>query len=480
MGESVPSASGAAASDPISDAASYRAAPAADARSTDDGAVELAASLLTRLFRNFSRTLSLRLWTGGSFLVGSAPAGTPPPRYTLVLRSPGTVATLVLGRDPLRFAELFFRGELDIEGDFFEALELRRHLASMGMPWRERIRCLVAALRLRALDERRNEALARQTTRAAIRVKKHSKSENDRAIQFHYDISNDFYALWLDPAMVYSCAYFETPAVDLAAAQTAKLEHICRKLRLEPGERLLDVGCGWGALLIHAARHHGVTAHGITLSQKQLELARERIASAGLQDRVTVERLDYRDLGGEPLYDKVASVGMFEHVGLENLPVYFSSIHRVLKPGGLFLNHGITHDVEGWDDSLSTEFINRYVFPDGQLDTIGNIQCRMERARFEIADVECLRPHYALTLRHWAANLERHHAEALTHVSEATYRVWRLYMSCCALDFEAGEISIYQVLAAKRAAAGVRLPLTRRHLYDEPPAQSPLSRTAGK
>jgi cyclopropane-fatty-acyl-phospholipid synthase len=480
MRESVHSATGAATSDPISDSASVRAAPAADARSSGDEAVALATALLQRLFRNFSGALSLRLWSGGGFLVGNAPAGAPTPRYSLVLRSPGTVAALVLGRDPLRFAELFFRGDLDIDGDFFEALELRKHLASMGLPWRERIRCLVAALRLRALDERRSEALARAAARAAKRVKKHSKSENDQAIQFHYDISNEFYALWLDPAMVYSCAYFETPATDLAAAQTAKLEHICRKLRLAPGERLLDVGCGWGALLMHAARHHGVTAHGITLSQKQLDLARQRIASAGLQDRVTVEKLDYRDLGGEPLYDKVASVGMFEHVGLENLPVYFSSIQRVLKPGGLFLNHGITHNVEGWDDSLSTEFINRYVFPDGQLDTIGNIQSRMERAGFEIADVECLRPHYALTLRHWAANLERRRAEALEHVSEATYRVWRLYMSCCALDFEAGEISIYQVLAAKRAACGVQLPLTRRHLYDEPAAQSPLSRTSGK
>ncbi len=236
---------------------------------------------------------------------------------------------------------------------------------------------------------------------------------------------------------------------------------------LKPGERLLDIGCGWGALLIHAAKYHGVTAHGITLSQKQLELARERIVGAGLESRVTVEKLDYRDLGGDSVYDKVVSVGMVEHVGLKNLPIYFATINRVLKPAGLFLNHGITHDVDGWDDTVSTQFINRYVFPDGQLDTIANIQSLMEKAQFEITDVESLRRHYALTLRRWVANLERHRAEALKYVSESTYRVWRLYMSSSALDFEAGGIGVYQVLANKRAGSSAQLPLTRRHFYSD-------------
>lgn len=468
MGESVSSASVAPSSEPIANSGSYSEAATHDALGGADDRRELAVRLLTRLFAHYNGRISLRLWTGAGFCVGGAAADAPEPRYTLVLRSPATVAALVLGRDPLRFADLYFRGELDIEGDFFEALELRRHLSSMRLPLGERIRCALTALQLRALGERHADAHESAAVRAAKRVKRHTKTENDQAIQFHYDLSNEFYGLWLDKAMVYSCAYFETPTLDLDRAQTAKLEHICRKLMLKPGERLLDVGCGWGALLIHAAKHHGVTAHGITLSQKQLELARERISRAGLESRVTVEKLDYRDLGLESLFDKVVSVGMFEHVGLKNLPVYFSTIHRVLKPGGLFLNHGITHDVEGWDESVSTEFINRYVFPDGQLDTVGNIQSAMERARFEITDVENLRPHYALTLRHWAGALERRHGEALAHVSEATYRVWRLYMSCCALDFEAGEISIYQILAAKRAATGVALPLTRRHLYDRP------------
>jgi cyclopropane-fatty-acyl-phospholipid synthase len=196
-----------------------------------------------------------------------------------------------------------------------------------------------------------------------------------------------------------------------------------------------------------------------------LKVARERIAEAGLADRVSVELQDYRDLPGDSVYDKVASVGMFEHVGLKNLPVYFYTVHRLLKPHGLFLNHGITHNSEGWQRSMSTEFINRYVFPDGELDNISNIQHAMERAKFEIADVEALRPHYALTLRHWVARLEHNHERALQYVNEATYRVWRLYMTACALEFESGDIGIYQVLATKRAQGNLPVPLTRRYMY---------------
>ena len=308
-------------------------------------------------------------------------------------------------------------------------------------------------------------------------VRGHSKDENRDAIHFHYDVSNEFYRLWLDRAMVYSCAYFEEADYSLDDAQQAKLEHICRKLLLKPGERLLDIGCGWGALVIHAARHHGVQAHGVTLSERQLQVARQRIAEAGLEKRVTVELKDYRDLEGLEVYDKISSVGMFEHVGLKNLPLYFDAVHRLLKPSGLFLNHGITHEEAGWDKNLSTEFINRYVFPDGQLDNISGIQRYMENAKFEITDVEALRAHYALTLRAWVERLERRHSRALEYVSEATYRVWRLYMSACALEFESGHIGIYQVLASKRGPEHARLPLTRRHLYLRPARESEVDRS---
>src|SRR5258708_6615940 len=424
---------------------------------------ELATDLLTRLFRRLPMSLTLRLWNGATVRVG-ADSGAQESPFALVFRNPEVVSTAVVGRDPLRLAEAYFRGDLDIEGDFFAALALKDHLQQLRMSVGEQIGAAATAMRLRALNADRRHPRIQWAPSRGRAVKEHSKAEDRDAIHFHYDVSNEFYALWLDRAMVYSCAYFETPEVDLDAAQQAKLDHICRKLSLRPGENFLDIGCGWGALVIHAAQHYGVQARGVTLSPQQLKVARERIELAGLKGRVSVELLDYRDLPAQPLYDKVASVGMFEHVGLKNLPVYFATVHRLLKPHGLFLNHGITHDSEGWEPSVSTEFINRYVFPDGQLDTIGNVQRVMEQSKFEIADVEGLRPHYAMTLRHWVARLERNRARALQYVNEATYRVWRLYMSACALQFESGEIGIYQVLASKRAAGFPDLPLPRRSL----------------
>src|SRR6202046_1359979 len=426
---------------------------------------ELASDLLTRLFHRLPFKLTLRLWNGDTVQVGATDSAAQESAFALVFRNPEVVSSAVLGRDPLRLAEAYFRGELDIEGDFFAALALKDHLEALQLSVGEQIGAAATALRLRALNADRRHAHIQWAPSHGRTVKAHSKAENRDAIHFHYDVSNDFYALWLDRAMVYSCAYFENADVDLDAAQEAKLDHICRKLSLRPGERFLDIGCGWGALVIRAAQRYGVRAHGVTLSPQQLKIARERIEQAGLGDRVSVELMDYRDLPGQALYDKVASVGMFEHVGLKNFPVYFSTVHRLLKPHGLFLNHGITHDTEGWQPNVSTEFINRYVFPDGQLDTISNVQRAMENAKFEIADVEGLRPHYAMTLRHWVARLERNRAQALQYVNEATYRVWRLYMSACALQFESGEIGIYQVLASKRAVGAPDLPLTRRHLY---------------
>ena len=426
---------------------------------------ELASDLLTRLFYRLPFKLTLRLWNGAAVQVGAGDSAARESPFALVFRNPEVVCSAVLGRDPLRLAEAYFRGDLDIEGDFFAALELKDHLQTLQLSVGEQIGAAATALRLRALNADRRHSQVQWTPSHGRTVKAHSKAENRDAIHFHYDVSNEFYALWLDQAMVYSCAYFENSDVGLDAAQVAKLDHICRKLSLRPGESFLDIGCGWGALVIHAAQRYGVRAHGVTLSPQQLKVAQERIAQAGLTDKVTVELQDYRDLQGDSVYDKVASVGMFEHVGLKNLPVYFSTVHRLLKPHGLFLNHGITHNTEGWQKSLSTEFINRYVFPDGELDNISNIQHTMETARFEIADVEALRPHYALTLRHWVARLERSHAHALQYVNEATYRVWRLYMTACALEFESGDIGIYQVLAAKRARGNPPLPLTRRYMY---------------
>lgn len=421
--------------------------------------------LLKRLFRSFDGSLALRLWNGTTLRLGAAGPHEADPQFTLVCHHPGFIRSMILGRDPLRLAEAYFRGDIDVEGDFFAALGLKDHLCSIRLSFRDRLGALFTAFRLRAPGDSRPGSESRRPSLHGRAVKAHSKTESRAAISFHYDVSNEFYGLWLDEERVYSCAYFASPGESLDQAQRNKLEHICRKLRLQPGERLLDIGCGWGALACWAARHHGVRAHGITLSRKQLEYAQQRIRTEGLHDLVTVELRDYRDLAGVGVFDKVSSVGMFEHVGLANLPTYLTTVRRVLRPGGLFLNHGITHDEEGWGKTVTTEFINRYVFPDGELDCVSNIQLGMERAGFEIHDVEGLRPHYALTLRHWVQRLEANRDAALREVDEPTYRVWRLYMAACALDFEVGTTGVYQILASKPNRGGWPVPLSRGDLY---------------
>jgi cyclopropane-fatty-acyl-phospholipid synthase len=421
---------------------------------------DAALRILKRLLRGFAGGANLRLWNDICHRVGQGP-----PAFTLVLRDPLLLRRLVTAGGPVLLADAYFRGQIDVEGDLYSALALKGHFEALALPWRDKLALLLDAWRLPA-DARTGQAqdgklLARLAQRFS---RQHTRQSDRQAIAFHYDLSNDFYALWLDAERVYSCAYFQTPDDTLDQAQRNKLEHICRKLRLRPGERLLDIGCGWGALVCWAARHHGVRAHGITLSQAQHDFAQQRIAQEGLQAMVSVELRDYRDLPGQAVYDKVASIGMFEHVGLANMQNYLATVQRVLRPGGLFLNHGITHDEEGWNRTVATEFINRYVFPDGEFDCVSNIQLGMERAGFEIHDVEALRRHYALTLRHWVQRLEASREAALREVDEPTYRVWRLYMAACALEFEAGGTGIYQILASQRGVE-TSLPLTRQDLY---------------
>jgi cyclopropane-fatty-acyl-phospholipid synthase len=421
-----------------------------------------ARQLLTRIFQNYIGNLAIRLWDGETLKLGP---GTP--EATLVFHHPHQLRDLILFRDLLRLAEDYFAGWVSVEGDIYVILRLKDHLQSLGMSAREKAALVGSALFLRGGSGKNAQtSIIRRASSSRLRSwLGHSKTTNRKAIAFHYDVSNDFYSLWLDRQMVYSCAYFEDAEASLDQAQENKLDHICRKLRFKPGEHFLDIGCGWGALIRWAARHYGVRAHGVTLSRNQYEYGLRKIQEEGLQELVTLELKDYRDLEGEARFDKIASVGMFEHVGLKNLPVYFATAYRLLKPGGLFLNHGITYDEEGWKKTVSTEFINRYVFPDGELDTVSNIQRGMERAHFEILDVEALRPHYALTLRHWVRRLEERREEALRHVSEVTYRVWHLYMAACALQFEKGETGVYQILAAKRRTWPVPVPLTRRDIY---------------
>ena len=419
--------------------------------------------ILRRLFRGFRGGLAARLPSGATLTLGAHA-----PEFTLIFKHPGVLRDLILSQDPLHLAEAYLSDDVDFEGDIYRVLAVKDHFLSLRLSVFDKAALAAAALKLRMARDADADIGITPSGFRWLRLPfsgKHTKESDRRAISFHYDVSNEFYRLWLDEQMIYSCAYFEHPGNTLEEAQRAKLDHICRKLRLKPGERLLDIGCGWGALVRWAAKHYGVYAYGITLSENQYRHNQRLIREENLEGLVTVELADYRDVPGESVFDKIVSVGMFEHVGLENLPVYFRTAHRLLKSGGLFLNHGITHDEPGWQKTISTEFINRYVFPDGELDTVSNVLRVVEQGGFEIHDVEGLRPHYALTLREWVRRLEARKEQALQHVNEAIYRVWRLYMAASAIEFEGGEVGVHQILASKRAGGQWPVPLTRRDLY---------------
>ncbi len=417
--------------------------------------------IIRRVFQAYPGRLGVRLWNGEELRFGE---GTPD--VILVFHDPRPLRELVLFRDPTRLAEAYVLGGIGIEGDIHAALKLKDHLPLLKCPLAGKIALLAWSLASGVAPAARTAQPAHWRQPLFARpLGARALAASRAAIGFHYDVSDEFYRLWLDEQMVYSCAYFEHPEDSLDNAQRNKLDYICRKLRLRGGERLLDIGCGWGGLICWAARHYGVDAHGITLSRNQYEHARRKIKEEGLQGRVRVELKDYRELEEPQEFDKIVSVGMFEHVGLRNLPLYFEIVRRLLAPGGLFLNQGITSEKEGWRQTRETKFINRYVFPNGELDTVSNVQLVMERAGFEILDVEALRPHYALTLRQWVRRLESRRREALRLVSESVYRVWQLYMAACALQFEEGTTGVYQILTSRRGTWPGAVPHTRRDLY---------------
>ncbi|MFF7895059.1 class I SAM-dependent methyltransferase [Streptomyces sp. NPDC007907] len=404
----------------------------------------------------------IRAWDGSQ----SGPPGAP----TLVVRNRRALRRLLWKPGELGLARAWVAGDLDIGGDLYTTLDL---LAGLIWERGEDARTLVQALRdpevraaVRGLVKLAGPPLPPAPPREEIRSARrhlHTKRTDRRAISHHYDVGNDFYEIVLGPSMVYSCAYWPSPDSTLEQAQRDKLELVCRKLGLRPGGRLLDVGCGWGSMAVHAAREHGVSVVGVTLSQEQAAYARKRVADEGLTDKVEIRVQDYRDVRDGP-YDAISSIGMAEHVGAERYLEYAADLYDLLKPGGRLLNHQIARRPQRDETAYSVDaFIDSYVFPDGELQPIGATVAQLERAGFEVRDVEAIREHYALTLRRWVSRLEADWERAVRLTSPGRARVWRLYMAASALAFERNRIGVNQVLAVRTPEPGISgMPLRAR------------------
>jgi len=387
----------------------------------------------------FNLPLRVELWNGDH--IDLSP---DEPRVKIRVPSPGGLRYL-LSPSLDRLGEAYVEGALEIEGHAADMIQVGNALAeSTGKPARTPNRVASAALRL---------------------VSPHTREKDAEAIRYHYDVSNEFYSQFLDPAMVYSCAYFENGDEDLATAQVKKIDHILTKIGVQPGHTLLDIGCGWGALVIRAAQKFGARCVGVTLSEKQFELARERVAQAGLQDRIEIRLQDYRDVGGE--FDRITSVGMFEHVGVQHLAEYFGRVDKLLAPGGVVMNHGITtSDIEQRSSPYGGgDFIDKYVFPHGELAHLSTVIRTMQEGGLEVRDVENLRRHYARTCALWAENFERN-AERIRQIAEPkTFRIWHVYLAGCAYAFAHDWISLYQIVCGKAGQDPAQMPWSRRYMY---------------
>ncbi|MDQ1432774.1 MAG: cyclopropane-fatty-acyl-phospholipid synthase [Actinomycetota bacterium] len=397
--------------------------------------------------------VAFRAYDGSSF--GPADAAT-----TIVVRSPDALRRIVTAPDELGFGRAYVAGELEVDGDIFDVMAVAEYIEELKLGPRQ----IAAAARL--VGWAGLKPLPPPPEEARLRGRRHSRTRDAAAIAHHYDMSNDFYGMVLGPSLTYSCAVWYDDTTTLEDAQANKHELICRKLGLRPGMRLLDIGCGWGGMLLHAAEHHGVQAVGVTLSRPQAELARKRAAERGLGDLVEVRHADFRDVDDGP-FDAISSIGMFEHVGLSQLDRYFERCHSLLRPGGRLVNHGISRPHHAgkmhhhrWAPSfLGRSFTERYVFPDGELHEIGNVISAIQRAGFEARHMESLREHYALTLRCWVRNLQGNWDDAVAEVGEGRARVWLLYMAAAAVGFEHDDNQVHQVLATatRRGASGMPL-----------------------
>jgi cyclopropane-fatty-acyl-phospholipid synthase len=418
-----------------------------------DCSVAVSLELLDELTADYPhRDFSVRLWNGDTW--GSVDR----PRFTLVLNHADALRHMLLGANQVTLGEAFVYGGFDVEGDIEEAFEFGDYLLTHQLELTEKLRLAGLLLRLPRADRQREGGLAPH-----LHGRLHSKNRDREAVTYHYDLSNDFFQLWLDRRMVYSCAYFKRGDEDLDTAQAQKLDYLCRKLRLRPGQSLLDIGCGWGGLVLYAAQHFGARALGVTLSRSQAELAQQRIAESGLSERCEVRVCDYRDLDPALRFDKIVSVGMFEHVGEDHLLGYFQHVWKLLRTGGVFMNHGIAASATFHRQGPS--FIDKYVFPDGGLVPLGTTVRIAEACGFEVRDVESLREHYARTLRHWVSRLQAHGEEARRIAGDVLYRVWRIYMLGSAHNFAKGRINLYQVLFSKPEDGHTYLPLNRADWY---------------
>ena len=421
-------------------------------------------ALLTDMHKKLDLKFGVRLWDG-SFV----PTGWDPSQLHIAVADEGVIASLVRAPKLTTLANLWAAKRLDlVNGDMFELVAARPKVRTKQL--------------IRQLDK----FAALKTALGFLRVprggpwplepiaKDHesdgSANENKQNIAYHYDVSNAFYELWLDKEMVYTCAYFHDWSDDLDAIQIQKLDHVCRKLRLKPGDYVLDMGCGWGAFSCYAAQHYGVRAYGVTLSEQQVAYANAKIKRLGLEDRVTIELKDYALVEGHERFDKVAAIGMLEHVGIKNFPTYFSTVNRVLKRGGLFLHHAITRP--GKSEAARTgkkrpefEVLTRYIFPGGELDYIGRTVTNLERHGFEIHDVEGLREHYQRTCKFWHDRLLANYDAACREAGEVNTRIWLVYLAACSITFERNNCGLYQTLSSKRVKGPTGLPPTRADLY---------------
>ncbi len=382
---------------------------------------------------------TIRLWDGTLYPEG------PLRPCVIALRHPGSLRAMFLKRDSLTLAEAYLLGHFDVEGELEPMFFLAEDMANMSLTFGHKLRLAHGLTKLPRLHVKRPR---RWRERAHLHGKPHSLERDKAAVAYHYNVATEFYAAFLDKNMVYSSALYECEGEDLDAAQTRKLDDVCRQLKLEPGQKILDVGCGWGGLLIHAARHYGVDATGITLSPPQAEEANRRIREAGLEGQCRAVVQDYREVDNEGGFDAIASIEMFEHVGREMLITYFSQALKLLKPGGLFLNQGTTVETEDARRRYPA-FIKSYIFPDGEVVPIHVSIRASEESGFEVLNVRSLRKHYERTCAQWVKNLDEAHDYTVDLVGEPTWRAWRLYVGASGHGFRVGRCNCYQTLMRK-------------------------------